>query len=473
MSTTGPVERLAAPPEIAHGFLGDPSWPLPRLAVRCDAEARPGYTSKKAHEYLDEPQVLAAKVKLLAQLIRKSSKPICLAGAGLSTSSGIGDYASRAAGSASLIHKARGTTKRQSGLRARPTKAHRVLAAMSQAGFLYRFVQQNHDGLPQKAGMAQAALNEIHGSWWSPDNPVVPMSGDLRSDLFEDVLNVEENTDLCMAVGTSLVGMNVDRVVETVAKRAYRQHVKRRVPLASMTHLGSVIIGIQQTRLDATCSVRMFGFTDDVFTLLAKELGLAVPKVDSVLKLKDHIQAAVSHQNFRAVRLAEAESKSKDEAAHCSAFTGASAGAGEGEGAGAGAAIAVAAGAGAVDGGTAAATTPMKAIMAAIPGRIESDHVFMVPYDKSGHRTADGKLTKLDLRPGARLKITQGPNAKFPARVSDVQLTPEGHYRVAVRVLKSASGKPSSVGTKVYALGLWMVASALVGDAPTIPVVNV
>lgn len=166
--------------------------------------ARPGYDSKKAHEYLDEPAVLRAKMKLLADLVRRSSRATCLAGAGLSTASGIGDYASRAAGAASLIHKARGHGKKLTGLRARPTKAHRVLAAMAHKGLLHRFVQQNHDGLPQKAGMPQAALNEIHGAWFDVSNPVVPMSGSLRDDLFEDVLEVEQTTDLCIAVGTSL-----------------------------------------------------------------------------------------------------------------------------------------------------------------------------------------------------------------------------------------------------------------------------
>ena len=41
------------------------------------------------------------------------------------------------------------------------------------------------DGLPQKAKFPQEALNEIHGAWFDPSNPVVPMSGSLRGDLFE------------------------------------------------------------------------------------------------------------------------------------------------------------------------------------------------------------------------------------------------------------------------------------------------
>ena len=66
-----------------------------RLVTRCGEIARPGYNSGRAHEYLDEPEVLRAKVKVLADMFRKAKKPVLYAGAGLSTSSGINDYATR------------------------------------------------------------------------------------------------------------------------------------------------------------------------------------------------------------------------------------------------------------------------------------------------------------------------------------------------------------------------------------------
>ena len=67
---------------------------------------------------------------------------------------------------------------------------------MFRKGMLHRWVQQNHDGLPQKAGVPQHMMNEIHGAWFDPSNPVVAMSGDLRSDLFEDLLLWEQKADL-------------------------------------------------------------------------------------------------------------------------------------------------------------------------------------------------------------------------------------------------------------------------------------
>jgi len=78
-----------------HGTNGDSSWPKPEIAVKCDEDARPGYATKKAHEYLDTPEVLKAKVKLLAEMINKSQHCLAYTGAGISTASGINDYATK------------------------------------------------------------------------------------------------------------------------------------------------------------------------------------------------------------------------------------------------------------------------------------------------------------------------------------------------------------------------------------------
>ena len=58
----------------------------------------------------------------------------------------------------------------------------------------------------------QAAINEIHGSWYDPSNPVVNMAGQLREDLFADLLDWEAKADVCLALGTSMAGMNADRL---------------------------------------------------------------------------------------------------------------------------------------------------------------------------------------------------------------------------------------------------------------------
>jgi len=60
---------IPATPAVAHGRFGNASWSLPALVRACKEEARPGYKSMKAHEYLDDPDVLQEKVRVLADLV--------------------------------------------------------------------------------------------------------------------------------------------------------------------------------------------------------------------------------------------------------------------------------------------------------------------------------------------------------------------------------------------------------------------
>merc|ERR1712151_1350642 len=105
------------------------------------------------------------------------------------------------------------------------------------------------------------------GAWHAPNNPVVQMSGSLREDLMQDLLAYEKAADLTIAVGTSLCGMNADRVVTSPADRACN---------GQSGQLGSVVIGLQRTVPDEDSTLRIFGRCDDVLEALAKELALDV-----------------------------------------------------------------------------------------------------------------------------------------------------------------------------------------------------
>jgi hypothetical protein len=128
-------------------------------------------------------------------------------------------------------------------------------------------VNQNHDGLPQKAGLPQEYINEIHGAWHAPDNPVIVMTGLLREDLAKDVEDCARDADLCIAVGTTMCGMSADCVPIDTAERA-----AKRLP----GQLGSVIVGLQRTVHDERATLRIFSRCDDVFELLAETLALEV-----------------------------------------------------------------------------------------------------------------------------------------------------------------------------------------------------
>jgi len=247
--------------EKMHGNLGCRDWRAPACVTDVDVNARLSFTSIKAHEFYDDPEVLKQKVALLAGLVRKARKFMAFTGAGISTAAGIDDYATKSRGDSVV---AQDRPRVQDWKDAQPTKAHRVLAAMYERGMLKHWVQQNHDSLPQKAGYPQHALNEIHGSLHDPANPIVPYEGVLRDDLFAWMEEWDSCNDLCLSLGTSLSGFTVDDLPANAARRAHGGR-----------GLGLVIVNLQQTPYDHLTSLRIFAKIDTVMELLAEELEIS------------------------------------------------------------------------------------------------------------------------------------------------------------------------------------------------------
>merc|ERR1711871_1902824 len=82
------------------------------------------------------------------------------------------------------------------------------------------------------------------------------------------MLHWEDKVDLCLALGTSMVGMNADRMAVAPAERARRgQHGA----------LGTVIVSLQQTQYDSLSSLRIFATIDKVMEMLVAELAMVVP----------------------------------------------------------------------------------------------------------------------------------------------------------------------------------------------------
>jgi len=175
-------------------------------------------------------------------------------GAGLSVAAGIG---MAAVGSTAGAGTGMGVATA-----GEPTTSHCVMAELNRQHLLHGWVQQNHDGLPQKAGYKQEDINEIHGSWFDPSNPVVKYSGSLRGDLFDDMETQADISDLVIVLGTSLTGLNADQCVKNTAQRSTRGEA-----------LGSVIISPQRTGQDGRASLRIFAKADEVMVALAGEFG--------------------------------------------------------------------------------------------------------------------------------------------------------------------------------------------------------
>ena len=80
------------------------------------------------------------KVAILAQLVRSSSNFMAYTGAGISTTAGIDDYASKKSGKQSKLNENRKKVKKPR--YAKPTLGHRVLTELYHTGNLKHWVQQ-------------------------------------------------------------------------------------------------------------------------------------------------------------------------------------------------------------------------------------------------------------------------------------------------------------------------------------------
>jgi len=105
------------------------------------------------------------------------------------------------------------------------------------------------------------------------------MSGTLRGDLCKWMYREEKKADLVIAMGTSLCGMNADRMVSTPGTK-YTQNG---------AGLGAVIIGFQRTVLDELSSLRIYARIDEVMLLLALEMNLPVQMVPYVLDVPQEL----------------------------------------------------------------------------------------------------------------------------------------------------------------------------------------
>lgn len=226
-----------------------------------------------ATEFEDQEAVMDAKCAHLAQLLRLSKKTVVYSGAGISVAAGIGQAA-------------RGAADGGKSTDAEPTYTHFALGRLSKMGLLHGWVQQNHDGLPQKAGFPQENINEIHGSWYDPSNPVVLYSGTLKSEQYPWMREEAETADLVLVLGTSLGGLNADQVATKTAKRSREGK-----------SLGAVIINLQQTEQDGKATLRMFAKTDDVFKRVLGKLGATMPWPHDRILFSREDRALVPYDN--------------------------------------------------------------------------------------------------------------------------------------------------------------------------------
>jgi len=225
-----------------------------------------------ATEFTDTAATADVKAQKLASLLKASRKTVLYTGAGISASV-IGQAALSGQNKVGWKKDLRG---------APPTQTHHALARLDQLGYIDSWIQQNHDGLPQKAGFPQDKINEVHGSWYNPANPVVKYTGSLKDDEEEWMTTDAETADLVLVIGTSLGGLYADDVAEKTADRA--QHGAA---------LGTVCINLQQTPMDGKMSLRMFGKSDGVLADVLRHLGDAGTALPSAAVSWTHVPSCV------------------------------------------------------------------------------------------------------------------------------------------------------------------------------------
>eukprot|EP00300_Choanocystis_sp_HF-7_P037027 c53013_g1_i1.p1 GENE.c53013_g1_i1~~c53013_g1_i1.p1 ORF type:complete len:362 (-),score=71.56 c53013_g1_i1:17-1102(-) len=250
------MSTLKGTPAQLHGLAGDPNWTPASVILTSDMLARSGLA---ANEIRDTDEVLEQKAELLIDLLRNSQNCVVYTGKGISTAAGSKD-ASSAPNSTVMANQVRGGA-----MSLNPTRAHRVIAQLHEQGLVKNWVQQCQDGLAQKAGFPQRDINEIHGSWFDPSNPEVPLEGTLRASNRKQVEDLIKRTDLVLAIGTSLGGSWADQIVSATAAK-----------FGATQQGGSVIISIQQTTHDANSTLRVFSGINQFFAIIERKLNLVL-----------------------------------------------------------------------------------------------------------------------------------------------------------------------------------------------------
>ena len=372
-----------------HGALYNGPTKRPKLLWKSNKKPRSDHDASDwltATEYEDQPDVARCKVAQLAELLRVSRRTIVYSGAGISAS--VVGQAARS-----------GTNKVGFGggeHLAQPTPTHHALARLGEVGLLHGWVNQNHDGLAQKAGFPQEAICEVHGSWFDPSNPVVKYSGSLKGNEEQWMERETATADLVLVLGTSLGGLYADQTVTECCERA-----------SSGASLGGVIINLQQTDEDGKMTLSCKGKSDDFLQLLLAELGL--PPLDP------RKRGAVTWPDVTCA---------------------------------------------------------------------------LVPYDARGRRLRQGSTAPrmwLDLRPGAKIKLTAGHNhqgAKQPDtmhvgarkgqkfRGEALRNVGPGHGSVLKRDEYTSSTRVIIEGAAMK-LGAWWMDAAMRGGPAVLPIVNI
>lgn len=197
-----------------HGTNGREEWSRPRVSRLVAG----------AVEYNDDAVTLKEKVSQVAKMLRSARYAVVYSGGG-------------------------GVT------------THGLIGEMIDRGLVKTWINLDQDALPQRAGVPEAKVIDIHGSQFDPSNP--PRET-LRRDLAERLVEMEAEADFVLAL-TAPTGLTADRVPGSVATRA-----------RGGNGFGVALVSAHRSDFDHHCQLRIFAPVDDVISALAGELGVVV-----------------------------------------------------------------------------------------------------------------------------------------------------------------------------------------------------
>jgi NAD-dependent SIR2 family protein deacetylase len=407
-----------------------------KLKPRDDHDAPDWLT---ATEFEDTEATTADKCDMLVSLLKASRRTVVYSGAGISVAACIGQAAVGSGGEG------------RKGIDALPTKTHYALASLAKHGLLHGWVQQNHDGLPQKAGFPQESINEIHGSWFDPSNPVVLYSGSLKSDTYPWMKQEAARADLVLVIGTSLGGLNADQVAWKASERSTIDKPWQEDGKGGA--LGTVLINLQQTVHDGDTSLRMFGTTDSILSRVVSMIGIgdATPcSCGASFCQKENNGYMYSTLPRQLVK------PTRDAHTHRWDLL--------------------------LPDANGDMSPPQ-------PAKFPVEPVVTVPYDSEGKKSNVVQM-QLDLRDGAKVKLTAGHNVQGAGQpaflhigASEPYTRPKayggktmrqgpGHGEVKCRSEKAGAYMLSIEGV-IMELGVWWLEAAVRGQLESLPIVNI
>ncbi|KAK7968988.1 hypothetical protein PG988_008061 [Apiospora saccharicola] len=235
-----------------------------------------------AEERQETPEVIERKANTLVNYINKSKHVIVL--------TGIPDFRGPE-GVWTLRRQGRlRTSKAASTLQAIPSPSHMALVELQDRGILKYVVSQNCDGLHRRSGILPDRISELHGNSnleYCKDCGKQYIRDFRAVSTFEKSIHDHRTGRKCALCGGILLDtiINFGEFLSAEPLQLARDHGKKadlssEIPetVGKRKAANLVICNLQETPLDKSSSLRIFGKTDDLMERVMEKLSLPIPK---------------------------------------------------------------------------------------------------------------------------------------------------------------------------------------------------